>query len=161
MIKRAKLSCWRKKTLSFSQVEKGTFNCWLFTVEAKNKTSVVQYDGLKDFSSENDGCDSAAKCGMELWPCRVTEAHEVKLLWSYPVVEVVYCSLGMACGILFGVTSIWRYLDGDEEMEWEEDDDLEDQNSSSIPFSFDKERTVEDLMHKKSTFREPPVAYQI
>lgn len=110
VIKKAQLSCWRRKLLSNAHIEEGRYTCWLFTVNLGNSTHTVQYNRVRDFPKVNDGCSSASTCGMELWPCLQNEQSQVRLRWRYPVDQLVYCIISIVATVLFGAISVWWYL---------------------------------------------------
>ncbi|CAN8062074.1 unnamed protein product [Agarophyton chilense] len=132
IIRKAKLSCWRKKALSAAEIEQGRHKCWLFTVKVGNVSQEVQHNTLKDFPLEHDGCSSASTCGMEVWPCRLSKDQSIRLRWSYPINKTVYCSLGIVVSLLCGGIAVMKYFRLGKDEDEEQDHCRHD---SSIPFS--------------------------
>lgn len=103
-------------------------------MHSENITTVTQYMDVDDFPRENNGCDSEEQCGMEVWPCRVSDnPHIVSLKWQYPVRNMIYTALGIACTLLFGISALWHHFRAQPEAEAEAGEE-ECENGFSIPF---------------------------
>jgi hypothetical protein len=117
-IRRARLSCWRRKPFSFTHMERGHYSCWHFGAAragpnisgldpaTQNASDVaaynIQYSPVYAFPEARDGCDSFAACGNTTWPCTVLPSRPgvARLRWTFPTQRLVVNLVVSTCCLL-------------------------------------------------------------
>lgn len=114
----------------------------------------MQHNVINDFPIGRNGCNTEETCGVEEWPCRISNNPSiVALRWTFPVSAAIYCAIAVIFVTVFAIMATRRFLRcGDNPRLFGSTSSGTTEHGSlgsSIPFSF-RRRMPSWMKHQPS-----------